>query len=77
MNSNTVNIKWTINKENYEPYEVPEDIIHIEPKETLASLSKFIKINDNPLSIEIRDGNRKVVSVISEFLLDDYLNYYY
>ena len=77
VSTNTVNIKWTISKDNYTPFEVPDDIIHVENKETLTTLAKFVKITDLPLEISIRDKNRNTVSVIKEFLLDEYLNYYY
>ena len=76
INSNTVNVKWTINKDNYTPYEVPEDIIKIEAHESTAALSRFVMIEDKPLKITIRSGAKKTVATLSRFLLDDYLNYY-
>ena len=55
---NVVNVKWTIKKDGYTPFEVPVDIIADVPTATTGRLSDYIQITDQPLQIKIYNGRK-------------------
>lgn len=53
-----MNVKWTIKKDGYTPFEVPVDIIADVPTATTGRLSDYIQITDQPLQIKIYNGRK-------------------